>query len=69
MTTFYVGQRVRIVGAAPGNGLNGKETTLIRFDGTWWTTTMPHPLGGYWIGLPSSFEPILYDGNKTVEWS
>lgn len=70
MTTFYVGQRVRVVRTHWSlSYLRGSETVLTMFDGERWHTTLRMNDHGYWIGAPECFEPILYDGNKTVEWS
>lgn len=89
MTTFYVGQRVRIKYSKGWPELAGTEGTIV-----WAVDELHEPTGVHmewavapdvWGGVlsprPGRFgdgcfgassdqlEPILYDGNKTVEWS
>lgn len=79
MTTFYVGQRVRIVRATLNPHLlgtearivgpyrKGKNSTLPAWSG--WPLDVRGSSGKRIVATEDCIEPILYDGNKTVEWS
>jgi hypothetical protein len=88
MTTFYVGQRVRIKwshnwpelagqdgiveGYAEGPDIRGIEGAILVAPTAWGTSMAPRPspFGATQFGPQADqLEPILYDGNKTVEWS
>lgn len=77
MSKFYVGQRVRVIRCDLRPAFVGAETVITgraefvdqswRGGDSWW---------GYPVALADGFlppadylEPILYDGNQTVEWS
>lgn len=87
MTTFYVGQRVRIKysngwpelageegvveGPSPTAGACGGSQYVVA-PRCWGTSVAPKPgrrgTIQFWPNA-RQLEPILYDGNKTVEWS
>jgi hypothetical protein len=93
MTTFYVGQRVRVVAGDYFVGCEGRVVGPLsmsysnrdraftygypvqvdgadnRIVGEGSYTMFASGEYGCFTPRPSKLEPILYDGNKTVEWS
>ena len=76
MTTFYVGQRVRVVSDCVGGAtqLIGSEGVVNDLNCTnegGESGNIGVSIGDEddWCFPPDCLEPILYDGNKTVEWS
>lgn len=77
MTTFYVGQRVKIVDATRSKFLIGTETTVTALNVTAkgehgpyvGTRTSAINMDGIcFIAKEGWLEPIQYDGNKAVSW-
>jgi hypothetical protein len=73
MTTFYVGQRVRVRTNATYEGLpwidpRGKEARITSTRGRFMEYEF-EIAGALFEANGDELEPILYDGNKTVEWS
>ena len=84
MATFYVGQRVRIVGAVLLPQFVGKEAVIAsplmaakhRPTGREWcghrlnvTGVGTHFAGARLCFAPDQLEPIQPEGHKTVEWN
>jgi hypothetical protein len=79
MSAFYVGQRVRIVGAGRSKHLIGTEARVVRWrDDAYagggvvysgWELDVFNRYGVPFVAYPHQIEPIVDDGRKVVEWS
>lgn len=77
MTTFFVGQRVRIVGATLSTFLIGTETTVVAIDVPGYSpglgkytgvvTGAMNIFGVPFVALPDQIEPLT-DSNTLVSW-
>lgn len=79
MSRFYVGQRVRIVGAGESKFLIGKEAIIRAIDvmaysrakGGWYVgheTDAINHAGVTFVGYPYQLEPITDPGRELVSW-
>lgn len=80
MATFYVGQRVRIVGAGASLFLIGTEARIVRWSDrafcrqreevySGWILDVQAVDGAPFCARPEWIEPIVDDGRKVIEWS
>lgn len=77
MSKFFVGQRVRIVGAEYSTFLIGKETRIVGFENNaWdgqsyysgWLTSAINKDGATFVAKDGQLEPILPEGAAPSEY-